>query len=93
MVRATTYIGRLTDQYRLISCPSIGLWDGFAVGASVACGWCGRGTNAQPSFYINNVRARGVVLAGRSKRAEFLYRYMGAWVELYKDGEESCIAL
>ena len=33
---------------------------------------------------IYNVRARGVVLAGRSKCAEFLCRYMGAWVELYR---------
>ena len=30
------------------------------------------------------VRARNIVLAGRSKRAEFLYRHMGAWVELYR---------
>ena len=41
-----------TFVYRLIPCLSIGLWDGVAVGASVACGWCGRGTNAQPSSYI-----------------------------------------
>ena len=37
---------------------------------------------SSPSLYYN-VRARDIVLAGRSKRAEFLYRYMGAWVELY----------
>ena len=37
-----------------------------------------------PIIIIYNVRARGVVLAGRSKPAEFLYRYMGAWVELYR---------
>ena len=40
--------------------------------------------NLQLSSYINNVRARDIVLAGRSKRAEFLYRHMGAWVELYR---------
>ena len=58
--------------YRLMSCPSIGLWDGVAVGASVVCGWCGRGTNAQPSSYII-VRARGVVLAGElSLRSSYI---------------------
>ena len=33
---------------------------------------------------IYSVRARGVVLAGRSKRAELMYRYMVACVELYR---------
>ena len=33
---------------------------------------------------IHNVRARDIVFAGRSKRAELIYRYMGAWVELYR---------
>ena len=37
-----------------------------------------------PTPIIYNVRARGVVLAGRSKPAELIYRYMGAWVELYR---------
>ena len=37
---------------------------------------------SSPSLHYN-VRARDIVLAGRSKRAEFLYRYMGAWVEVY----------
>ena len=70
--------------YRLILCPSIGLWDGVAVGASVACGRCGSGTNAQLLFYIiHNVRARGIALAGRSKPEELICRYMVAWVELY----------
>ena len=32
----------------------------------------------------NNVRARGIVFAGKSKRAELIYRYMVAWVELYR---------
>ena len=53
--------------YWSILCPSIGLWDGVAVGASVACGRCGSGTNAQLLFCIYNVRARGIVLVGRSK--------------------------
>ena len=35
-------------------------------------------------LYINNVRARGIVFVGRSKRAELIYRYMVAWVELYR---------
>ena len=35
------------------------------------------------SLYYN-VRARGVVLAGRSKPVELIYGYMGAWVELYR---------
>ena len=69
--------------YRLMSCPSIGLWDGFAVGAPVACGRCGRGTNAQLLFCIYNVHARGIVFAGRSKCVGLVYGYMGAWVELY----------
>ena len=33
---------------------------------------------------IYNVRARGIVFAGKSKRAELIYRYMVAWVELYR---------
>jgi len=36
------------------------------------------------SSILYNVRARGVVLAGRSKPAELIYRYMVAWVELYR---------
>ena len=52
LIAGLTYIGRINKLYRLISCLSIGLWDGVAVGASVACGWCGRGTNAQLSSYI-----------------------------------------
>ena len=32
----------------------------------------------------NNVRARSIVFAGKSKRAELIYRYMVAWVELYR---------
>ena len=39
--------------------------------------------NLQLSSYINNVRARGIVLAGRSKCVGLVYGYMGAWVELY----------
>ena len=35
-------------------------------------------------LYSNNVRARDIVLAGKSKRAELIYRYMVAWVELYR---------
>ena len=40
---------------------------------------------SSPSLMLMNVRARGVVLARRSKPAEFLYnRYMVACVELYR---------
>ena len=35
------------------------------------------------SSILYNVRARDIVFAGRSKRAELIYRYMVAWVELY----------
>ena len=39
--------------------------------------------NLQPSpYYLYNVRARDIVLAGKSKRAELIYRYMVAWVDL-----------
>ena len=31
-----------------------------------------------------NVRARGVVLVGRSECVGLVYGYMGAWVELYR---------
>ena len=44
----------------------------------------GEGLMLSPTPIIYNVRARGVVLAGRSKPAELIYRYMGAWVELYR---------
>ena len=44
----------------------------------------GEGLMLSPTSIIYNVRARGVVLAGRSKCAEFLCRYMGAWIELYR---------
>ena len=44
----------------------------------------GEGLMLSPPPVIYNVRARGVVLAGRSKPAEFLYRYMVACVELYR---------
>ena len=37
-----------------------------------------------PPPVIYNVRARGIVFAGRSKRAELICRYMVAWVELYR---------
>ena len=40
----------------------------------------GEGLILSPPPVIYNVRARGVVLAGRSKPAEFLYRYMVACV-------------
>ena len=35
------------------------------------------------SIILYNVRARGIVLAGRSKCVGLVYGYMGAWVELY----------
>lgn len=44
----------------------------------------GEGLMLSPPPIVYNVRARGVVLAGRSKPAELIYRYMVAWVELYK---------
>ena len=44
----------------------------------------GEGLMLSPPPIIYNVRARDVVLAGRSKPAELIYRYMGAWVELYR---------
>ena len=44
----------------------------------------GEGLMLSPPLIIYNVRARGVVLAGRSKCAEYLCRYMGAWIELYR---------
>ena len=43
----------------------------------------GEGLMLSPPPVIYNVRARGVVLAGRSKPAELIYRYMSTWVELY----------
>ena len=43
----------------------------------------GEGLMLSPPPIIYNVRARGVVLAGRSKPAELIYRYMVACVELY----------
>ena len=44
----------------------------------------GEGLMLSPPPIIYNVRARGVVLAGRSKPAGLIYRYMVACVELYK---------
>ena len=35
------------------------------------------------SSILYNVRARGIVLAGRSKCVGLVHGYMGAWVELY----------
>ena len=43
---------------------------------------------SSPSLHYN-VRARDVVLAGRSKPAEFLYRYMVACVELYRTAKKA----
>ena len=37
---------------------------------------------SSPSI-LYNVRARGIVLAGRSKCVGLIHGYMGAWVELY----------
>ena len=36
------------------------------------------------SSILYNVRARGIVLAGRSKCVGLVYGYIGAWVELYR---------
>ena len=44
----------------------------------------GEGLMLSPPPKIYNVRARGVVLTGRGKRAELIYRYMVACVELYR---------
>ena len=38
---------------------------------------------SSPSI-LYNVRARGGVLAGRSKCVGLVYGYMGAWVDLYR---------
>ena len=35
------------------------------------------------SSILYNVRARGIVLAGRNKCVGLVYGYIGAWVELY----------
>ena len=35
------------------------------------------------SILFINVRARGIVLVGRSKCVGLVYGYVGAWVELY----------
>ena len=37
---------------------------------------------SSPSI-LYNARARGIVLAGRSKCVGLIYGYMGEWVELY----------
>ena len=44
----------------------------------------GEGLMLSPPPVTYNVRARDIVLAGKSKRAELIYRYMVAWVELYR---------
>ena len=44
----------------------------------------GEGLMLSPPPVLYNVRARGVVLTGRTKPAELIYRYMVAWVELYR---------
>ena len=44
----------------------------------------GEGLMFSPPPILYSVRARGVVLAGRSKHAELIYRYMVACVELYR---------
>ena len=44
---------------------------------------------SSPSLHYNNVRARDVVLTGRSKPAEFLCRYMVACVELYRTAKKA----
>ena len=41
------------------------------------------------SYILYNVRARGGVLAGRSRPAELIYRYMVAWVELYRRAKKA----
>ena len=43
----------------------------------------GEGLMLSPPPVLYNVRARGVVLTGRTKPAELIYRYMVACVELY----------
>ena len=44
----------------------------------------GEGLMLSPPPVLCNVRARGVVLTGRTKPAELIYRYMVACVELYR---------
>ena len=44
----------------------------------------GEGLMLSPPPVLYNVRARGVVLTGRTKPAELIYRYMVACVELYR---------
>ena len=44
----------------------------------------GEGLMLSPPPILFIVRARGVVLTGRSKRAELIYRYIVACVELYR---------
>ena len=44
----------------------------------------GEGLMLSPPPVIYDVRARGIVFAGRSKSAELIYRYMVACVELYR---------
>ena len=49
----------------------------------------GEGLMLSPPPIIYNVRARGGVLAGRSRPAELIYRYMVAWVELYRRAKKA----
>ena len=42
------------------------------------------GLMLSPPPILYNVRARDIVLARRSKPEELIYRYMVAWVELYR---------
>ena len=44
----------------------------------------GEGLMLSPPPVLYNVRTRGVVLTGRTKPAELIYRYMVACVELYR---------
>ena len=43
----------------------------------------GEGLMLSSSSMLYNVRARSIVLVGRSKCGGLVYGYMGAWVELY----------
>lgn len=49
----------------------------------------GEGLMLSPPPVIYNVRARGIVFAGRSKRAELICRYMVACVELYRTAKKA----